>query len=39
MNWIPGHQGYEINEIAGVLAKQGSLKEIQPNTYDKVPIS
>ena len=22
MNWIPGHQGYEINEIAGVLAKR-----------------
>ena len=32
INCITGHQGYEGNEIADVLAKQGSLKEMQPNT-------
>ena len=37
INWIPGHQGYEGNEIADKLAKEGSLKTPSSTTYNKIP--
>ena len=37
INWIPGHQGYEGNEIADKLAKEGSLKTPSITTYNKIP--
>ena len=37
INWIPGHQGYEGNETADKLAKEGSLKTPSSTTYNKIP--
>ena len=37
VNWIPGHQGYEGNEIADKLEKDGSKKNPSLTTYNKIP--
>ena len=39
VNWIPGHKGYEGNEIADKLAKAGSMKETNSDTYNKIPFN
>ena len=36
INWIPGHQRYEGNEIADKLAKDGSKKTPSSTTYNKI---
>ena len=33
VNWIPGHQNYDGNEIADLLANCGKCKPIETNTY------
>ena len=33
INWIPGHQGYEGNEIADSLAKNGKERPIEQNRF------
>ena len=33
VNWIPGHQNYDGNEIADLLANCGKCKPIEPNTF------
>ena len=38
-NWIPGHEGYEGNEIADKLAKAGAMKETKSDTYDRIPFN
>ena len=33
VNWIPGHQNYDGNEIADLLANCGKSKPIEANTF------
>ena len=39
LNWIPGHEGHEGNEIADYLAKKGSLKQVSNPLYNKAPFT
>ena len=39
VNWIPGHKGYEGNEIADKLAKTGAMKKTTNETYNKLPFN